>query len=79
MTQTALKKELHKAIDNIDDDNLLEAIYTILNSRANAHSFELSDEDLRIVEERRVLYEAGKLKTTTLAEFKKKVKKKLSK
>jgi hypothetical protein len=79
MTKTALKKELHKAIDNIDDDTLLEAIYTILNSRANSYSFELSDEDLRIVEERRTLYEAGKLKTTTLAGFKKKVKKKLSK
>lgn len=79
MTSTAIKKELHKAIDNIEDNNLLEAIYTILNSQNKQYPFELSDEDLQIVEERRILYETGKLKTITLSEFKKKVKKKLSK
>jgi hypothetical protein len=79
MTKTALKKELHKAIDNIDDNSILEAVYTILNSRASSSSFELSDEDWRIIEERKSLYEAGKLKTLSLTEFKKKVKKKLSK
>jgi len=79
MTQTALKKKLHKAIDNIDDNELLEAVYTILNARGYSSSFELSDEDIRVIEERSALYEAGKLKTETLSEFKKKMRKRLSK
>ena len=72
MTQTALKKKLHKAIDDTDDSNLLEAIYTILDRTNNSYSFELSDEDLRIIEERSALYEAGKLKTYTIKEARKK-------
>jgi hypothetical protein len=31
MKIAALKKELHLAIDRIDDENLLEAVYIILN------------------------------------------------
>ncbi|HXB39705.1 MAG TPA: hypothetical protein VNZ49_04135 [Bacteroidia bacterium] len=73
MTQTALKKKLHKAIDDIEDNNLLEAVYTILNSRGYASSFKLSDEDIRIIEERSALYEAGKLKTYTIKEARKKI------
>ncbi len=72
MTQTALKKKLHKAIDDTDDNNLLEAIYTILDRTNNAYAFELSNEDVRIIEERSTLYEAGKLKTYTIKEARKK-------
>lgn len=72
MTQTALKKKLHKAIDDIDDSELLEAVYTILNSRGYTRSYELSDEDLRIIEERSTLYQAGKLKTYNIKESRKK-------
>lgn len=79
MSQTALKKEIHKAIDNIDDDQLLEAIYTILNSRAYNSSFELTDEDIRVIEERRSAYKAGKTRMLSPSEVKKKILKKLSK
>ncbi len=79
MTNTALKKKLHQAIDDIQDNELLEAVYTILNARGYPSSFELSDEDMRVIEERSALYQAGKLKTETLKEFKKNMKKRLSK
>lgn len=79
MTQSALKKKLHKAIDDINDNELLEAVYTILNSRIQAVQHELNDEDLRILEERRASYEAGKAKTYSLKEFKKKMRRNLSK
>ncbi len=79
MTQTALKKELHKAIDNINDNSILEAVYTILSSRTSPSAYELSDEDMRIIEERRTLYETGKLKTYSAKEVKKKLLKGLSK
>jgi hypothetical protein len=79
MKQAALKKKLHQFIDDINDDTLLEAVYTILNSSWHKPPYEISDEDIRIIEERSALYEAGKLKTETLAEFKKKMRKRLSK
>jgi len=79
MTQNALKKELHKAIDNIEDDTLLGAIYTILNSQHKQYSFELSEEDWNVVEERRASYEAGKSKAYTIKEVRKRIMKNLSK
>jgi len=79
MTQTALKKQIHKAIDNIDDDKILEAIYTILNSRGYGAVYELSDEDVRIIEERKASYKAGKSKMLSPAEVKKKIMKSLRK
>jgi len=79
MTQNALKKELHKAIDNIEDDTLLGAIYTILNSQHKQYSFDLSEEDWNVVEERRASYEAGKSKAYTIKEVRKRIMKNLSK
>ena len=79
MTKTALKKELHKAIDNIEDDTLLEAIYTILSSQHKQYSLELSEEDWNVVEERRASYEAGKSKAYTIKEVRKRIMKNLSK
>ncbi len=79
MTQTALKKELHKAIDNIDDESILEAVYTILNSRTTYSSFQLTDEDIRIIEDRKASYKAGKSKMLTPKEVKKKIMKSLGK
>jgi len=79
MTQAALKKQLHKTIDKIDDNNILEAVYTILSSKNSSAIYEVSDEDMNIIEERRALYEAGKLKVYTAKEVKKKLLKGLKK
>lgn len=72
MTTTALKKELHKAIDTTNDASLLEAVYTILNKASTLHEYELTDEQLHLVEERKKLYKQGKLKVVTMTEIKKK-------
>ncbi|MEI6506881.1 MAG: hypothetical protein WCO54_00255 [Bacteroidota bacterium] len=47
MTTSTLKKELYKKIDSIDDNSLLEAVYTILKmSTSSKKSFEpMSEED----------------------------------
>ncbi len=37
MKATELRKELHFAIDNIQDESLLEAVYTILNKGMNEY------------------------------------------
>ena len=78
MTKTTLKKNIHKAIDNIDDDALLQAVYTLL-SRVSDEDYEWTKEDVRIAEERRVSYLSGKGKMYTLAEVNKMIKKKINK
>ena len=45
--------------------------------KQNLNSFQLSDEDLQIIEERRKSYEAGESKVYTLAELKRKISKSL--
>ena len=35
MTNTAIKKQIHLAIDNIESEELLKAIHVILNSELN--------------------------------------------
>ncbi len=79
MTTAALKKGIQKAIENIDDNKLLEAVYIILNNNLRQNDYDLSDEDIRIIEEREVAYKSGKTKTYTVAEVKKKILKNLKK
>lgn len=71
MTTTALKKEIVKAIDTIEDENFLQAIYTIINNRIPRYDFELSDEDINILQEREEKYKSGKSKTYTQEQVKK--------
>jgi hypothetical protein len=42
MKTSALKKEIHLAIDRIDDETLLEAVYVILNK--STHDYQLTFE-----------------------------------
>ena len=73
MTAATLKKKLHEAIEGIDDKDLLDAVFTIINkSNAIPSDYYLSDEDLRIIEERKHEYKRGKSKVYTVEEVKKK-------
>ncbi len=78
MTRTTLKKSIHKAVDSINDDTLLQAVYTLLN-RVSTDDFDWTDEDLRIVEERRAAYLSGKEKAISISEAKKRLKRKFGK
>ncbi len=80
MTTASLKTEITKAIAGINDQLLLEAIYTIVNRAKTSTSFEfeLSDEDWAIIEARKHDYKAGKIKGMTTTEVRKSVMKKLS-
>ena len=78
MTRTTLKKNIHKAIDNINDDDVLQAVYTLLN-KVSVDDFEWTDEDIRIVEERRASYLSGKDKGMSINEAKRRLKKKFGK
>ncbi len=73
MTTSILKAELTKAIAGINDKNLLEALYTIINraEQTEPFDFELSEEDMKIIDGRSKAYKEGKAKTITMGEMRK--------
>ncbi len=81
MTKETLRKHIHKTVDKINDTAVLEAVYTLLDraSQNNEDSYEISDEDMKIIEERKARYLSGKEKGMTLKEFNKRIQKKYSK
>ena len=44
MKTSALKKEIHLAVDRIDDEKLLEAVYVILNKSTHEFQFTVEQE-----------------------------------
>jgi|GEM_PF-6522543 len=57
----------------------IEAVFTILNKNMPANDYQISEDDLRIIEERRSEYKSGKAKTYTVNEVTKKILKNLGK
>lgn len=80
MTKAFLKNELTKAIEIMDDELLLEALYTIVNKAKIARKSEVVIEDKEWVEieARKAAYESGKAKTITLDDVKKRFNKKFA-
>ncbi|MDP2385951.1 MAG: hypothetical protein Q8M29_06250 [Bacteroidota bacterium] len=78
MTRTVLKKKIHNCVDHINDDKILEAVYTLLNGHVN-DDYELSSDDLKIINARRKAILSGEEKTYTVAEVKKKLLKNIGK
>ena len=60
MKTATLKKELHNAIDCIDDNTILEAVYTLLNK--NVYEYELSKEQKKELDRRLELLDKGDAK-----------------
>ncbi len=78
MTTNTLKKEITKALGQINDKSFLQGLYTIINAHVEKSDYELSEEDWKIVEARSRKYKAGKAKSITLGEMRKRITKKLS-
>ena len=53
MTKTTLKKKIVDCVENINDEKILEAVYTLLNGQVSNDEYELSSEDLKIINSRR--------------------------
>ena len=69
-TAISIKEKLHERIDCIDDEKVLEAFYVILDSHKNeAEDYELTDEQLKELEQREADHLSGKTKSHTLEEF----------
>jgi len=82
MTATALKKKLHKAIDMVNDPQLLDALHTIISKqvtneiREDSHDhFELTKDQKKKLDKLHDDYQSGRGKYYTWVEAKKLIKK----
>lgn len=71
MKAIAIKKEMHHAIDVIEDKDFLKAIYVLLNDKSKEYDYELSTSDKKELDELRKQNKAGKLKSVSLAQIRK--------
>jgi hypothetical protein len=77
MSVSEIREQLHKAIDEIDNKELLQAMLTILaQSLVQKEGYVLTDDQLSIVKEREEKYLKGESGNETLEEFKAKLNKK---
>ena len=59
MTTTLLKQEITKVINDINDKNFLEAVYTIVSNKADETAFELTPEMKNELDERKERHQKG--------------------
>ncbi len=76
MSVAEIKKHLYKAIAEIDDEAFLQAVYTIVSSKTENVEYELTSEQLQILEDRREKYIRGEGKSYTWDEVKDRIRKK---
>jgi hypothetical protein len=70
MKSNTLKKEMVKAIENIDDQKFLEAVYLILNEKSRELRFELSESEKKELDKLDKLHKKGKSKSYSFEEVK---------
>lgn len=72
MESQIVKEEIHQLINEIDDITFLKAVQTIISAKVqdNSENYELTDEEILIVEERREEYLRGDGKNYTWEEVK---------
>lgn len=68
MKSTAIKKEIHNAIDIIDDKDFLKAIHLLLSEKSKQYTYDLNEDEKKELDSMRKEYKAGKIKTYTVAE-----------
>lgn len=75
MKTSTLKKEIYQAIDNTKDNEILEAVYTILKRTVvdEEEASELTTAQKKELDKRLADHKAGKLKYYTIDEVKKAV------
>ena len=59
MKALEIKKEMHHAIDVIDDKSFLQAIYTILNEKSKEYEYDLSSEEKKELDVLRKQHKTG--------------------
>lgn len=71
MASINLKKNIHKAVDKINDQELLQAVYTILEREVeNAEEYALTSAQKKELERRLTNHKSGKSKSHAWEEVK---------
>jgi hypothetical protein len=79
MSVAGIKRELHKAIDEIDNEELLLSMLTILAQGNNPQkTYTLTDDQMQLLKEKVEEYLKGDSKAQTFEEFRLKMNKKYS-
>jgi hypothetical protein len=73
MTTTTIKKELHKAIDNMGDSGFLKAVYAMFKEYTVRYDgeYKLSKTEKLELDEQKKLHIAGKSKSYSVSEVRK--------
>jgi len=74
MDTILLKSKINKAVNSIDDESFLEAIYVIINKHNNEITYQIDHDEIQLLNERKELYESGKAKTYSVQEVREKIK-----
>ena len=71
MTTLKLKNNIHKVIDKIEDENLLKAVYTILEKQVElTDEYDLTPAQQKELKRRLTNHQSGKSKTYSWEEVK---------
>ena len=76
MSVAEIKEQLHLVIDTIEDEEFLEALLTITNSQQPKMDVSISEEEIKILEEREAKYQSGEMKARPWKEVQDEIKKK---
>jgi hypothetical protein len=73
MTTTTLKKQLHKAIDDMPDTGFLKAVHALFKeySLSYDNNYQLSPAEKEELDEQKKLHKAGKTKSYTESQVRK--------
>lgn len=71
MKAISIKKEIHHAIDVIEDKDFLKAVYVIINEKSKEYNFELNENQKEELDELKKQHKNGNLKSTSLNQIRK--------
>lgn len=71
MKTTVLKKEMHDAINIIEDTGFLKAINLLLNEKSREYEYELSEKEKDELDSLRAQHKAGKSKSYSMTDVRK--------
>ena len=79
MTKAVLKNNIYKAIEKIDDNSFLEAVYKIISTKIESEDeHKLSDIQKKSLDDRKKRHQTGESKSSSWADVKKKARKSLN-
>lgn len=70
MTTFSLKKNIHQVVDSIDDKDFLQAVLTIVSDKRKELDYQLTPDQISILDEREKNHLSGKSKSYKLNELK---------